>query len=258
MSDLPSPEFLFRLADAAARESLPRFRMGGAVDSKPGDAFDPVTEADRSAEKAIRSLIEAEYPAHSILGEEFGTTGAGAVQWVIDPIDGTRAFISGIPVWGTLIGMTVSGRARIGIMHQPFTGERFWADGTAAFADGPAGHRRLAVSRTRALEAAILFTTTPRLFRGEMLQRFEVLEARARLTRFGVDCYAFVMLAAGHVDLVVEAGLKPYDIVALIPIIEQAGGIVTDFGGGRAEGGGDILAAATPELHAEALAILNG
>lgn len=187
MSALPDEAFLFRLVEAAARESLPRFRTGGAVDNKLAGDFDPVTEADRAAERAIRAIIEAEYPGHSILGEEYGATGSGPEQWVIDPIDGTRAFISGLPVWGTLVGMTVSGTARIGIMHQPFTGERFWADGTSAFADGPGGRARLAVRPTRAVEAATLFTTSPRLFRGGMLARFEALEARARLTRFGVD-----------------------------------------------------------------------
>jgi histidinol phosphatase-like enzyme (inositol monophosphatase family) len=258
MTALPSSDFLFALADAAARESLPRFRQGGAVDNKLVDAFDPVTEADRAAERAIRSLIEATYPDHGVLGEEYGTSGGGRHLWVIDPIDGTRAFISGVPVWGTLIGLTVDGLARIGIMHQPFTTERFWADGEASFYDGPGGPRRLAVRPTKDVETATLFTTSPRLFTGEKREGFEALEARARLTRFGTDCYAFAMLASGHADLVVEAGLKPYDIVALIPIIEQAGGVITTYDGGRAEDGGDIVAAATPALHAAALEILNG
>lgn len=260
MGDLPTPEFLFRLAEAAAAESLPRFRQGGSVDNKLTGAFDPVTEADRAAERAVRALIAADYPAHAILGEEYGRTGEGSHLWVIDPIDGTRAFISGVPTWGTLIGLTVDGIARIGIMHQPFTDERFWADGDQTFADGPGGSNRrpLSVRRTLAIEEATLFTTSPRLFKGAMLERFEALEARARLTRFGTDCYAFAMLAAGHADLVVEAGLQAYDIVALIPIVEQAGGVITTFAGGRAEVGGDVVAAATPELHAAALEVLNG
>ncbi|BDA83484.1 histidinol-phosphatase [Aureimonas sp. SA4125] len=257
MTELPSRDFLFALADAAARESLPRFRREGAIDNKLVDAFDPVTEADRAAERAIRALIEATYPDHAVLGEEYGTSGSGRHLWVIDPIDGTRAFISGVPVWGTLIGLCVDGVARVGIMHQPFTTERFWADGEAAFYDGPGGPRRLAVRATRDIAAATLFTTSPRLFTGGKATGFEALEAAARLTRFGTDCYAFAMLAAGHADLVVEAGLKPYDIVALIPIIEQAGGVITTYEGGRAENGGDVVAAATPELHAAALEILN-
>jgi histidinol phosphatase-like enzyme (inositol monophosphatase family) len=258
METLPNKDFLFRLAAAAAAESLPRFRMNGLVDNKLAGAFDPVTEADRAAEQAIRALIEAEYPDHSVLGEEFGTSGDGAMQWVVDPIDGTRSFIAGIPLWGTLIGLTVEGVARIGIMSQPYIGERFWADGEVAWSDGPAGLRRLAVRPVKDLSAATVFTTSPRLFGGSLLARFEALEAEARLTRFGTDCYAFAMLAAGQVDLVVEPGLKPYDIVALIPIVEQAGGIVTTFSGGRAENGGDVVAAATPELHAAAMAMLAG
>ncbi|MBC8131289.1 MAG: histidinol-phosphatase [Rhizobiaceae bacterium] len=256
MSALPGPAFLFRLAAAAAAESLPRFRQGGSVDNKLENAFDPVTEADRAAERAIRSLIEKEYPDHAILGEEYGLSGGGIHRWVIDPIDGTRAFISGVPVWGTLIGLVVDDVARIGIMHQPFTGERFWADGTSAFYDGPGGGRALKVRPTQRLDEATLFTTSPRLFSGEALARFEKLEASVRMTRFGTDCYAFAMLAAGHADLVVESGLKPYDIVALIPIVEQAGGVITTVSGGRAEEGGEIVAAATAELHAAALQIL--
>ncbi|TFF25462.1 histidinol-phosphatase [Jiella endophytica] len=260
----PDATFLMALADAADRETLPRFRAGGGVDNKLGKgAFDPVTEADRAAEQAIVGLIRRDFPNHAILGEEFGETAAApggeARQWVIDPIDGTRAFIAGIPVWGTLVGHYVDGRARLGLMSQPFTGERFYADGSGTFLKrGDEAPRRLATRKTTSLEAATLFTTSPRLFAGGLLERFEKLEARARLTRFGTDCYAFAMLAAGHVDLVVESGLKPYDIAALIAIVEQAGGVVTTFSGGRPEAGGDVLAAATPELHAAAAAILAG
>ncbi|WP_188908066.1 histidinol-phosphatase [Aureimonas endophytica] len=254
---LPDAEFLFRLAEAADRETLPRFRQSGVVDNKRAESFDPVTEADREAERAIRALIAATYPEHAILGEEHGAVGEGPLRWVIDPIDGTRAFISGIPVWGTLIGLLVEGRARLGIMSQPFTGERFWADGTASFRQDRTGRQRNAVRPTTRLEAATVFTTSPRLFQGALLDRFLAIEAAARLTRFGTDCYAFAMLAAGQVDLVVEAGLQPYDIVALVPIIEQAGGIVTTFDGGRPENGGHIVAAATPELHAEALRLIG-
>lgn len=254
---LPGREFLFRLADAADAQTMPRFRRRGIVDNKLDGAFDPVTEADREAEKAIRAAIAAEYPGHAILGEEGGSSGEGPMQWVIDPIDGTRSFISGIPLWGTLVGFLVEGRARLGLMSQPFTGERFWADGTASFRADRSGRESNRTRRTLRIEAATLFTTSPRLFEGGLRERFEALEARARLTRFGADCYAFAMLACGQADLVVEAGLKPYDIAALIPIVEQAGGVVTTLAGGRAEGGGDILASATPELHERALAVLR-
>ena len=256
----PDARFLLQLADAADRETLPRFRAGGGIDNKlSGGAFDPVTEADRAAERAIREMIGERFPDHAIVGEEYGETGAGERRWIIDPIDGTRAFITGIPVWGTLIGHYVAGRATMGIMSQPFTGERFYADGSGTYLKRGAGEARpLAVRRTEKIADATLFTTSPRMFAGDLLGRFEALENAARLTRFGTDCYAFAMLAAGHVDLVVEGGLKPYDIAALIPLIEQAGGIVTTFAGDRPEQGGDILAAATPELHAAARAILAG
>ncbi|WAP70827.1 histidinol-phosphatase [Jiella pelagia] len=254
----PDATFLLKLADAADRETLPRFRAGGGIDNKlSGGAFDPVTEADRAAEQAIRQVIGESFPDHAIVGEEFGESGEGDHRWIIDPIDGTRAFITGIPVWGTLIGHYVGGRARMGIMSQPFTGERFFADGSGSFlkrGDGEA--RPIAVRKTEKISDATLFSTSPRLFSGDLLGRFEALETAARLTRFGTDCYAFAMLAAGHVDLVVESGLKPYDIAALIPLIEQAGGIVTTFAGDRPEEGGDILAAATPELHEAARRIL--
>ncbi|HEY9056691.1 MAG TPA: histidinol-phosphatase [Aurantimonas sp.] len=256
--ELPEIALLFELADIADAETLPRFRVGGGVDNKLTSAFDPVTEADRAAERAVVSAIAARYPDHAVLGEEFGAQGNSEHLWVIDPIDGTRAFISGIPVWGTLIGYSQAGRARMGLMSQPFTGERYFADGEAAWCEYRGQRSRIGVRPTRRLDEATLFTTSPRLFSGEGLRRFEELEVRARLTRFGTDCYAYCMLAAGHVDLVVETGLKPYDIVALVPIIEQAGGIVTTFTGGRPEAGGDIIAAATPELHAAALAILHG
>jgi histidinol phosphatase-like enzyme (inositol monophosphatase family) len=174
---------------------------------------------------------------------------------VIDPIDGTRAFISGLPLWGTLVGLTVGGRAVAGMMSQPFTGELYLADGTGAFLDGPDG-RKLQTSDVTSLAEATLCTTTPALFREGKRQVYDLLEAEMRLARYGTDCYAYAMLASGHVDLVVEPGLQSYDIVALIPIIEQAGGVVTTFDGGRPENGGDIIAAANAELHAKARAFL--
>lgn len=257
---MPSPDidFLLSLADVADAETLPRFRNGSSVDNKLLAAFDPVTEADRAAERAIVAAIRDRYPDHAVLGEEFGATGEGDRLWVIDPIDGTRAFIAGVPVWGTLVGFCEAGVARLGLMSQPFTGERFIADADAAWLDHGGRRTRLAVRPTDRVSAATLFTTTPRLFAGEALRRFEALEAQAQLTRFGVDCYAFCMLAAGHADLVVETGLQSYDIVALVPIIERAGGVITTFAGDRPEAGGDILASATPALHRQALDILNG
>ncbi len=259
MSDLPDRAFLASLARAAAAETLPRFRTGGDVVNKLAQGFDPVTEADRAAERAIRRLIGETYADDGIIGEEFGAEGADRRrQWVIDPIDGTRAFISGLPVWGTLVGLTVDGIARCGLMHQPFTDELYLADGTgAALLHGDRAPRALSTRATTDPADATLFTTTPELYRDARLAAFERLKAKVRLTRYGCDCYAFAMVAAGHADIAIEPGLAPYDIVALIPIIEQAGGVITTWDGGRAEGGGDVIAAATPQLHEKTLEILG-
>lgn len=252
-------DFLRRIAAAAAAETLPRFRQTGTISNKLAGGFDPVTEADREAERAIRDLIRAEFPEHGILGEEHGGENISSSHvWVIDPIDGTRAFISGLPVWGTLVGLTVDGDAVAGLMSQPFTGELFYADDTGAHYEGPGGSRRLSTRKTAELPEATLFTTTPALFRDRKRELYDQLEAAVRLPRYGTDCYAFAMVAAGFVDLAVDAGLQAYDIVALIPVIEKAGGVVTTWEGGPAETGGDIVAAATPELHEAAMKILRG
>lgn len=252
-------DFMRQIAAAAAAETLPRFRQVGlASDNKVASGFDPVTEADREAEQAIRALIRGAYPDHGILGEEFGLEkGDSRHIWVIDPIDGTRSFISGVPLWGTLVGLTDNGDAIAGMMSQPFTGELFWADEQEARYDGPGGARTLSARATRVLADATLCTTTPTMFEGVKREGYARLESSVRLSRYGTDCYAYAMLASGNVDLVVETSLQPYDIIALVPIIERAGGVVTTWDGGPAEKAGDIVAAATPELHAAALEILN-
>lgn len=250
-------DFMRVLADAAAGETLSRFRRRPAIDNKLADGFDPVTEADREAERAIRALLGERFPADGILGEEFGiTNGDSARRWVIDPIDGTRAFISGLPLWGTLVGLTENGRATAGMMSQPFTGELYAADESGAYLEKSGERARLKASGVTELSEATICTTTPALFIDGKRPAYDRLEGSVRLARYGTDCYAYAMLASGHVDLVVEPGLQPYDIVALIPIIERAGGVITTFGGERPEGGGDIIAAATPQLHAKARAFL--
>ncbi len=247
-----------QLAEVAAQQTLPRFRQAGAVDNKIDGGFDPVTEADREAEKAIRKLIGERFPDHGILGEEFGGENEDSRHvWIIDPIDGTRAFISGLPLWGTLVGLTEDRDAIAGMMSQPFTQELFHACGDGSFYDGPGGRRRLATRNTTDIADAIMCTTTPALFQGELRAAYDRVEAATRLARYGTDCYAYAMLAAGHVDLVIETGLQPYDIVALIPIIEQAGGVITTWDGGAAEQAGHIVAAATPQLHAQAVELLD-
>lgn len=253
-------QFLQRVAAAAAAQTLPRFRAADLVsDNKYEVGFDPVTEADRAAEQAIRALIREAYPDHGIIGEEFGVENDDSRHvWVIDPVDGTRSFISGIPLWGTLVGLLEDGRAVAGMMSQPFTGELFHADADGAFYDGPGGARRLRVRANRPLSEATLCTTTPALFSGGKRAAYDRLEGRVKLARYGTDCYAYAMLASGMIDLVVEAGLQPYDVVALVPIIEKAGGVITRWDGGPAEKAGDIVAAATPELHRAALELLAG
>jgi myo-inositol-1(or 4)-monophosphatase len=250
--------FLHRLADLAADAVLPHFRKPGRVDSKGAAGFDPVTEADRAAEAAMRRLIGEHFPSHGIVGEELGAEREGAdYVWVLDPIDGTRAFISGVPVWGVLIGLLHEGKPVLGMMAQPFTKERFFGDGRTARYAGPDGARPM---RTRAcpdIGQAALFTTSPHLFAPEERTSYQRVEAAARMARYGCDSYAYCMLAMGLVDLVVEAGLHPYDIVALIPIIEGAGGRVTTWSGGPAAGGGRILASGDASLHEKAMSLLR-
>ena len=255
---LPELSFFDALAEAAAAETLPRFRVAVAVDNKYQSGFDPVTEADRAAEQAIRALIKANHPDHGIFGEEFGSEGEDrAFVWVIDPIDGTRAFISGLPTWGTLVGLYRNGRAVMGMMDQPFTGERYIAGPDGSFLRHGGKTLRLSTRKDVSIDAAIMMTTSPFLYRDRTLTAYQALEARVRMARYGSDCYGFAMVAGGHIDICIDAGLKSYDIAGLIAPIEQAGGVVSDWQGGRPEQGGDIIACATPALHAEALAILN-
>ncbi len=255
---LPDRAFFDRLADAARAETLPRFRSGLDVVNKQAGGFDPVTEGDRAAEVAIRALIEANFPDHGILGEEHDSIGLDREHiWVIDPIDGTRAFISGVPVWGTLIGFQSSGRSVMGMMDQPFTGERYFADGERSWYSGRDGEHQIRTRDCGSLSNAILFTTSPHLFAGAEVDKYKAVQDQVRLFRYGIDCYAYALLAAGHVDLVVETVLKPYDVGALIPLIEQAGGVITTWDGGRPEGGGSIIAAGSRAVHEEALKILN-
>ena len=252
---------LLDAADAAAAITLPRFRTDLAVDNKWTEGFDPVTEADREAERVIRELIAARFPDHGLIGEEWpAKETAGRFAWIIDPIDGTRAFITGVPVWGTLVGLTVDGRAVAGLMAQPFTGEVYLSlPGEAHYFRG-SDSRPLRTSAVTALAQARLTATSPELFQRagrDLSASWRAVSEAALTVRYGLDCYGYCLLAAGHLDLVVEAGLKDVDITPLIPMIENAGGIVTTWEGGRAEAGGTCIAAATPDLHAATMAVLN-
>jgi len=256
--------FVEKLADVAGETILPFFRTSlGAEDKSRGGAFDPVTEADRAAESAMRRLIGEFFPAHGIIGEEFGAHQQDAEYvWVLDPIDGTKSFISGMPMWGTLIGLLHNGAPSYGMMVQPFTRERFVGDGGAASWCGPgADHvltkRKLHTRPCADLAKATMMTTSPLLYSPEKLALFRKLEAAARLSLYGCDCYAFAMLAAGNVDCVIEAGVQTYDIAPLIPIVEGAGGKVTSWDGGSATRGGDVVATGDARIHEAVLKILN-
>ncbi len=247
------------LADRAGAVILPHFRSGCAVDHKGGDAFDPVTVADRDAETAIRETLASAYPSYGIIGEEFGTLRPDAEYcWVIDPIDGTRAFIVGQPLWGTLNGLTRAGAPLLGLMDQPFTGERFWSGESETFFRHERATRTIGTRPCPALGEALLGASSPDLFAGEDERRFAALSRAVRLRRFGGDCYNYCLLALGQIDLVAEAGLKPFDILPLIPIIERAGGVVSSWEGGDPRQGGRILAAGDPRLHAAAVEVLTG
>jgi histidinol phosphatase-like enzyme (inositol monophosphatase family) len=264
MTAVDFAEFVDRLAQASSEVILPFFRTAiGAEDKSAGGIFDPVTEADRAAEAAMRRLINGTFPAHGIIGEEYGKDRPDAdYVWVLDPIDGTKAFISGLPTWGTLIGLMHRGRPVYGMMSQPFTRERFFGDGASAGWRGPAlasqenATRSLRVRACESLRQATLMTTSPKMFDAAEAPAYQRVEERVRLARYGCDCYAYCALAAGFVDIVVEANLKPHDIVALIPIIEGAGGVITTWDGGDAAKGGRIVASGDKRAHEEALALL--
>jgi myo-inositol-1(or 4)-monophosphatase len=249
------------LADRSGAVILPHFRKPIEVSNKAGaNAFDPVTKADRAAEKAIAKLIRARAPDHGLVGEEYGAERAGSpYQWVVDPIDGTRSFITGSPMWGTLIGLLHEGDPILGLMDQPFTGERFWTDRTGTVARTVTGRtKRIKTRACKKVADALMMTTSPDLFQSpEEIAAFDRVKRDVRMTRYSGDCYAYCLVASGFVDLVVEAGLKNYDVVALIPIIERAGGRMTTWDGGPAKNGGRIVAAGDPVLHERVLKLLN-
>jgi histidinol phosphatase-like enzyme (inositol monophosphatase family) len=246
------------LADAARPATLAHFRSDGLdADNKAAAGFDPVTAADREAEMAMRAVLARRRPDDAIFGEEFGRSeGSSGLTWVIDPVDGTRAFLSGSPTWGVLIAVGDNSGPKLGVIDQPFIGERFVGGFGQAWTEGPRGRHPLATRAPRPLAEAILFTTYPEVGSEAEAVAFHRLARQVRLTRYGIDCYAYALVAAGQVDLVVEAGLQAYDVQAPMAVIEAAGGVVTDWKGGPAQHGGRVLAAANAEIHAAALEML--
>ncbi|MEX0280563.1 MAG: histidinol-phosphatase [Arenibacterium sp.] len=257
-SKLTDMDVAHALADAARVAILPHFRASDlGAENKLADGFDPVTVADRAGEEAMRALLKAHRPDDGIWGEEFGReAGTSGREWVLDPIDGTRGFISGTPTWGVLIALSGAGGPFLGVVDQPYIGERFSGENGKASVTGPLGSRDIQVRAPRALSEATVFTTFPEVGTEEDRRGFEAVASRARLTRYGMDCYAYALLAAGQIDLVIEAGLHAYDVQAPVALIEAAGGIVTNWEGGPVHDGGRALAASCPELHETAMSLI--
>lgn len=232
------------LADAAGAAIHPFFRAPFTTETKADTS--PVTEADRAAELAIRSILEKERPADGIIGEEYGATREGSSrQWVLDPIDGTRSFIAGRPIFGTLIALMQDGWPILGIIDQPISGERWvGAMGMPTTLNGKAVRTR----SCRALDQAILATTGPQYFPGHTAEQFSILGGQCQDTIWGGDCYNYALLASGHVDIVVEAGLKLHDLAALVPVVEGAGGQMCNWAGEMLSeaSDGDVIALGDP------------
>lgn len=259
--DVSIPElegFAIELGRTAGAIARAYFRKTFDVENKDRDGFDPVTSADRAIERALRATILERYPDHGIIGEEHGDNRAASrFRWYIDPIDGTRSFMMGSPLWGTLVGLTRDDVPLFGLLCQPVLDEVFLGSPAGTWLISPESRRRLRTRQCVRLEQAALASTHPDMFKGAQAKAFAELRTACLLDRYGGDCYNYALLAAGFVDLVVEAGLKSYDIVPLVPIIENAGGVVTDWQGRAPLEGGAVVAAATAELHGAALDVLT-
>ena len=248
-------KFSNELADAAATVTLKYFRQRLDIDDKiKHGKFDPVTEADRGAERAIRELIEARYPEHGIIGEEYGTKDANRpFTWVLDPVDGTRAFISGLPTWGTLIALLYNGEPVVGVIDQPYLKERYVGVPGMATLNGTPIKTRVCST----LKNATLSTTDPDLFKGAEREAFDRVLGECQLVRYGLDCYAYAIVASGHMDLVIESGLELYDMMALIPVIKGAGGAVSDWKSDVPGVSGHLLAVGDASILAETEKLLE-
>jgi myo-inositol-1(or 4)-monophosphatase len=246
----------------AGEIALRWFRSEVDAEDKGGErGYDPVTIADRDIEQLLRSRLSAVYPHHEVVGEEFGASGPpGRYRWLLDPIDGTKAFVTGSPLWGTLLGLLDDGRALAGWIHQPYLEETFVGiAGRGAWLDRRGTRVELRTRRGRSLDAAVVYCTTPSMFTDPWEREvFAKVGRRARLVRYGGDCYAYAQLAMGHVDVVVDTDLKPYDIVGPMAIVEAAGGVVFGRDGASAADGGFVVAAGSTELADEITALAGG
>jgi len=253
--------FAERLAEAAGAAILPHFRERIDIDDKGAKAgmdFDPVTEADRAAERAMRALIAEAYREDGVIGEEFPETPSqNGLTWVLDPVDGTRAFIAGLPTWTVLIALNDGTRPVLGAVAQPYLGELFLGLNGAGLSRATFNGTPMATRARGGLKDAILSTTGLNFLPETDRAAYLAVESECRLARYGFDAYAYAVLALGFIDLVIESGLQPYDVQALMPLIEAAGGVITDWGGGDPQAGGRVLAAGDAQLHAAALAVLR-
>jgi len=248
------------LADAARPIALQYFRVPDqALENKLDAGFDPVTIADKSIEREMSEILAKSRHDDGILGEAYAdVAGCTGLKWVLEPIDGTRAYISGTPTWGVLIGLDAGNGPVLGIVDQPFTGERFSGGFDAAHWTRAQESRAIKVRNCASLSDAVLFSTFPEVGTTDEQAAFGRVSGAAKLTRYGTDCYAYALLAAGHIDLVIEAGLNAYDIQGPMAVVKNAGGIVTNWQGGPAHRGGQVIAAGDMAVHAQALALLRG
>jgi histidinol phosphatase-like enzyme (inositol monophosphatase family) len=260
-NDIPILEledFAIELAHTAGGIAKAHFRKTFSIENKGGSGFDPVTNADKAIERVLRAAIAERYPDHGIVGEEEAERGgSGAYRWYVDPIDGTRSFMIGSPLWGTLVGLTHRDVPLFGLLCQPVLEEVFLGTDGGSWLIKPDSRERLRARQCTDLGNAVLASTHPDLFDAGTRRAFDALGRQCLMTRFGGDCYNYAMVAAGFVDLVVETGLRAYDIVPLIPVLQGAGAVITDWEGRPPIRGGSVVAAATPALHAAALEVLT-
>jgi myo-inositol-1(or 4)-monophosphatase len=250
--------FALELAEAAAAEILPHFRANAPIDIKAAEVWDPVTEGDRAGERAMRHLIEKRYPAHGIIGEEYGKRdGTSGLTWILDPVDGTRAFVIGLPTWATLIALYADGRPLLGVMCQPFVGDTFYGNPDGAWLRHRGEERQLRVAPQRSLADSMGGTTSPHLYKDAHAASFDRLRGTMKSMRYGLDSYSFCLMASGHLDIAMDPVLQIYDIAALIPIMTGAGGIVSSWSGTDPSQGGNVIATSSQRLMDQALAIMQ-